>query len=105
MPWTQYVALFVGGALLANALPHMVAGILGESLQSPFASPPFRGKSSPRVNVLWALVNLAFAYWLLVRVATLDIANTRSIGIAFAGFGLWALAASRSFARLRELDR
>lgn len=104
MPWTHYVALFVGGVCLANALPHLVAGMLGKSLQSPFASPPFRGKSSPRVNVLWGLVNLLVAYWLLVQVATLDLADARSTGIAFAGFAAWAVAVSRSFARLRGSD-
>ena len=105
MPWTNYVALFFGGAFAANALPHLGAGILGRPLPSPFGSPPFRGLSSPRVNVLWALVNFAVAYLLLVRVVAFDLGNAREAGIAFTGFGAWALACSRSFARLRELDR
>lgn len=105
MPWTSYLALFFGGAFAANSWPHLAAGMLGKPLQTPFASPPFRGMSPPHVNVLWALVNLAVAYWLLVRVTPLDLRSTREAGIAFAGFGAWALACSRSFARLREVDR
>lgn len=54
MAWLVYFAHFFGGAFLANALPHLIAGISGHPLQSPFASPPFRGLSSPTVNVAWA---------------------------------------------------
>ncbi len=43
MPWYVYFAYFFGGAFLANALPHLIAGVSGQPLQSPFASPPFRG--------------------------------------------------------------
>ena len=102
MPWTHYAALFVGGALLANALPHLVAGVLGKPLQTPFASPPFRGLSSPRVNVIWALINLLSAYLLLVWIASMALANPRDAGSAFAGFAAWAFIVSRSFARVRK---
>lgn len=51
MHWYVHVAHFFGGALLANAIPHLNAGICGQPLQSPFSSPPFRGLSSPAVNV------------------------------------------------------
>ncbi|MCC6558783.1 MAG: hypothetical protein IT372_38110 [Polyangiaceae bacterium] len=62
MPWYVYFAYFFGGAFFANALPHLIAGVSGQPLQSPFASPPLKGLSSPAVNVAWALVNLALAY-------------------------------------------
>jgi hypothetical protein len=75
MPWYIYLAHFFGGAFLANALPHLIAGVSGLSLQTPFASPPFKGLSSPTVNVAWALVNLVLAYLLLVRIGPLDVAN------------------------------
>ena len=52
MPWSHYVAYFFGGAFLANALPHLDAGVSGQPLQTPFASPPFKGLSSPVVNVV-----------------------------------------------------
>jgi len=66
MAWYVYFAHFFGGVFRANALPHLIAGISARPLPSPFASPPFKGLSSPTVNVAWALASLAFAYLLLV---------------------------------------
>jgi hypothetical protein len=102
MPWYVYVAYFFGGAFFANALPHLIAGVSGQPLQSPFASPPFRGLSPPWVNVAWALVNLALAYLLPVRVKALDLQSWSGAGICFAGFGIMALQCSRSLARMRK---
>lgn len=102
MPWYVHLAHFFGGAFFANALPHLIAGISGQPLQSPFASPPFRGLSSPTVNVAWALVNLVFAYLLLVRVGALDLGSWPDAGVCFAGFGAMAFQCSRSFSRLRK---
>ena len=62
MSWSHLVAHFLGGAFFANALPHLIAGISGLPLQTPFASPPFKGLSPPAVDLLWALANLAVAY-------------------------------------------
>lgn len=58
MPWYFYVLEFLGGALLANGVPHFVQGISGNPFQSPFATPPGVGESSPLVNVLWGFGNL-----------------------------------------------
>ncbi|WKW11897.1 hypothetical protein Strain138_001165 [Pseudogemmatithrix spongiicola] len=102
MPWSIYIAHFFGAAFVANALPHLTAGIAGKPLQSPFASPPFRGMSSPRVNVAWALANLAFAYLLLVRVGPLDLYHWHDAASAFVGFSSMAFICSRSFVRLRR---
>jgi hypothetical protein len=102
MRWYVYVGYFFGGAFLANALPHLIAGVSGQPLQSPFASPPFRGLSSPTVNVAWALLNLFFAYLLLVRVATLDLRSWPAVSVCFAGFGAMALQCARSLSRLRN---
>jgi predicted lysophospholipase L1 biosynthesis ABC-type transport system permease subunit len=102
MAWPTYIAHFFGAAFAANALPHLTAGIAGQPLQSPFASPPFRGMSSPWTNVVWALANLAAAYVLLVQVGPLDLRNWHDASIAFVGFGGMALLCSRSFAGLRK---
>ena len=59
MPWYVYILQFVSGAFLANGVPHFVHGISGKRFQSPFASPPGVGESSPLVNVLWGYANLA----------------------------------------------
>ena len=97
-----YFAHFLGGAFVANALPHLIAGVSGQTLQSPFASPPFRGLSSPTVNVAWALANLAVAYLLLVRVEALDFRNLSDVGVCFVGFGLMALQCARALGRIRK---
>jgi hypothetical protein len=102
MAWSVHVAHFFGGAFLANALPHLIAGVSGRPLPSPFASPPFRGLSSPAVNIGWALANLALAYLLLLQVEAVDLRSWSDAGVCFAGFGAMALQCSRSFERLRR---
>jgi hypothetical protein len=57
MPWYFYVLEFLGGAFLANSVPHFVHGVSGAPFQSPFAKPPGVGESSPVVNVLWGFAN------------------------------------------------
>ena len=55
-----YLLLFLAGALLCNAIPHLAAGLRGEPFPTPFAKPPGEGKSSPLVNFVWGSGN-AFA--------------------------------------------
>ena len=104
IPWHWGVAYFFGGAFLANAMPHLIAGVSGRPLQTPFASPPFKGLSSPAVNVAWALFNLAVAYLLLAHVGEFDIRSWLQIAICFAGFGAMALQCARSLGRLHQPD-
>jgi hypothetical protein len=59
MAWYVYVAWFLAGAFVANAIPHTVQGICGNRFQTPFASPRGVGESSAVVNVIWGLFNLA----------------------------------------------
>jgi hypothetical protein len=98
--WYVYLAHFVAGAFLANAVPHFVNGISGRPFPTPFASPPGQGESSSTTNVWWALVNLAVSYVLLYRVGTfaltrLDEVLTVAVGVAFAALGL-----ARGFGRI-----
>lgn len=65
MPWYFYFAHFFAGAFLVNGVPHFVNGISGHRFQTPFASPPAVGESSPIVNVLWGLTNFAIGAVLL----------------------------------------
>lgn len=67
MEWYVYLAHFFAGVFLANSLPHLVHGISGWPFQSPFASPPAVGLSTPVVNVLWGFANLVIGYVLLAR--------------------------------------
>lgn len=102
MPWYVYLAYFFGGAFLANALPHLMAGVSGQPMQSPFASPPFKGLSPPAVNVAWALVNLAVSYLLLVRIKAVDLQSWSEVGVCFVGFGAMAFQCARAFGMLRK---
>jgi hypothetical protein len=65
MPWHYYVLEFVSGLLLTNGVPHFVQGVSGHRFQSPFASPPGVGESSPLSNALWGFANLALGFILL----------------------------------------
>jgi hypothetical protein len=102
MFWYHHVAHFFGAVFFANAIPHLVYGITGRPLQTPFASPPFRGLSPAPVNVSWALVNLALAYVLLAQVGTIELQTWVHVGAPFAGFALASVGIARSFARIRS---
>ena len=65
MPWYFYVLEFLSGVLLTNGVPHFVLGVSGSPFQSPFATPPGVGESSPLVNALWGFANLAGGFVLL----------------------------------------
>jgi hypothetical protein len=69
LPWYIYLLQFVSGLLLANGVPHFVQGVSGHWFQTPFASPPGVGESSPVVNVLWGFLNLAVGFALLFAFA------------------------------------
>lgn len=101
MAWFHVPAYVLAGAFAANFVPHFVSGVLGRTFPTPFASPPFRGRSSPAMNVLYGLSNLAVAYVLLSRVGDFEPRSALHAG-AF-GFGLAAMAllVTRSLARLR----
>jgi hypothetical protein len=98
----HYLACFFGGVFLANFVPHFVAGISGRPFHSPFAKPPFRGLSSPRVNILWGLVNLAAAYTLLVVVGHFELRRVAVVAVAGAGFGLASLGIAGSIGRMQR---
>jgi hypothetical protein len=81
--WYAYIACFFAGMFLANAVPHFVHGISGDSFPTPFAHPPGKGLSSPTVNVFWALFNIAVGY-ILFRVGNVP-HGTDSALVFFAG--------------------
>jgi hypothetical protein len=104
MTWHEVAVYFLGGAFLANVVPHLVAGASGRPFPTPFAKPPFRGLSSPAVNVSWALANLAAAYVLLFVAGSFELRRVAHAAVAAAGFGLASLAITRSLERLRRLS-
>ena len=97
MVWYHYVSYFFGGLFLANAIPHWVSGVMGQPFRTPFADPPGKGLSSPRVNVLWGAFNVAVGYLLVCHVGAFDLRNVGHVAVA----GLPAVAGSLWLARPR----
>lgn len=101
MDWQHPLACFFGGLFFANFAPHWIAGVSGRPHPTPFATPPFRGRSSPVVNVLWGLANLAVAYLLLGIVGGFALGRAATFAPAALGFTLASLGIARSTARLQ----
>ena len=101
MLWHDVAAYFFGGAFLANFVPHFVAGVSGRPFYSPFATPPFRGLSSPAVNVLWGLFNLAVAYALLAIVGSFALRHVAAVAVSAAGFALASVGLARKLGKLQ----
>jgi hypothetical protein len=95
----HYLLLFFGGALLMNAVPHLVSGVLGRSFQSPFAKPRGEGLSSSTVNVVWGFANLVLAYLLLVRFDVVQWDDGLDAAVVALGALALALFAARHFGR------
>ncbi len=102
MLWYQFPAYFFGGAFFANFVPHFVSGILGRTFPTPFATPPFRGQSSSRTNVLYGVGNLAVAYALLSRGGDFGPRSALHAGLFGLGLTLWSLMIVRSLARTQQ---
>jgi hypothetical protein len=102
MPWSHFPAYFFAGAFFANFVPHFVSGVLGRTFPTPFASPPFRGQSSSRTNVLYGLGNLAVAYTLISRVGDFEPRSALHAGVFGLGLALWSLMITRSLARIQS---
>jgi hypothetical protein len=97
MHWYDYIACFFAGMFLANVVPHFVRGISGDRFPTPFADPPGKGLSSPTVNVVWALFNLAVGY-ILFRVGKVSTGDYSVLVIFFAGVAVLSMLASVRFA-------
>lgn len=94
------IVWFLGGAFLANSVPHIVNGISGRPFQSPFAKPPGKGLSSSLVNVLWGFFNLAVAYILLVWLGHFNLHYWWQVVTAFAGALVMSIMLALSFGRI-----
>ena len=98
MNWYNYVACFFAGLFLTNAVPHFVQGISGDRFPTPFSHPPGKGLSSPTVNVVWALFNLAAGY-ILFRAGKLASGDNLALIVFFAGIAALSVPSSAHFAR------
>jgi hypothetical protein len=99
MLWLAFVALFFGGAFLANAVPHIVNGISGRAFQTPFAKPPGRGVSPASINVLWGFINLFIAWLLLIRMANFEIHNWVHVSMVLVGALIMSMNLARHFGK------
>ncbi len=97
MPWVHLVSYFFGGAFWANAVPHLISGMMGRPFQTPFAKPPGKGLSSSTVNVLWGFGNAAVGYLLVVRVGEFDWRSSGDVVALAAGALLIGLQGARHF--------
>jgi hypothetical protein len=97
MNWLHMVSYFFGGIFLANAVPHLVSGMMGRSFQSPFAKPPGKGLSSSTVNAVWGFFNLVAGYLLVVRVGQFDVRAVSCIVPLGVGVLLISLQSARHF--------
>jgi hypothetical protein len=93
----HYVSYFFGGVFLANAVPHLVSGMLGRAFQSPFAKPPGQGLSSATVNVLWGFANFVLGYVLVLRVGQFDVRSTQDVVGVGAGVLVIGVFSARHF--------
>ncbi|MFC1923850.1 hypothetical protein ACFLT3_01800 [Chloroflexota bacterium] len=101
MAWYVYLAYFFAGGFLANGIPHFVQGISGKKFQSPFASPPGVGESSPLVNVIWGTVNFLAGYAVVVGIGDFTIGFTRAVLMAGLGAFFTAVVLALYFQRMR----
>ena len=83
---------------LANVVPHFVHGVSGDRFPTPFARPPGKGLSSPTVNVVWALGNLAVGY-VLFRAGRVSGGGDFALVVFFAGIAAISIMASVQFAK------
>lgn len=102
MPWYFYLLEFVSGLFLSNGVPHFFQGISGHRFQSPFATPPGVGESSPLVNAIWGYGNLAVAavlLWYFRPFGDAAVVGWVSVGL---GVLLMAIMLSNHFGKVRS---
>ena len=99
MNWHPLVSYFLGGIFLANAVPHLVSGMMGRPFQSPFAKPPGEGFSSSTVNVLWGFFNALVGYFLVMRVGSFELRSTGDVLALGVGALLISLQLARHFGK------
>ena len=76
-----FIAAFVSGMLLFNAIPHLVRGICGKVHMTPFAP-----QSSAWVNVVWAWGNMVIGVWIGCFFHVMQEGIAAWIGFGLGGF-------------------
>lgn len=96
-----FVASFLVGAFLINAVPHLAAGLQGAAFPTPFARPRGVGASSALVNVLWGCANLT-AGLLMASAFPLVVGFNAGFAAAVAGGLSIAIYLARHFSAVRR---
>ena len=96
--WYHFIAAFFAGVFLANAVPHFVHGISGDKFPTPFAKPHGKGLSSPKINAIWALVNLVIGYF-LYQAGHLSTNNKPIVLTFFIGVAVISLWLANTFSK------
>ena len=99
MSWLHLISYLFGGAVLINAVPHLVSGVSGRPFQTPFADPPGQGLSSSILNALWGFLNLVVGYLLVCQVGVFDLKNLADAAALGIGALAMALFSARHFGR------
>jgi hypothetical protein len=97
----HFLAQFFAGAFLANAIPHLVSGLVGQPFPSPFAKPRGVGDSPAIVNFLWGSFNLLVGLGLLF-VVPVRLGPNVGFGVFLLGFLFLGFQMSRHFGAVRS---
>ncbi|WP_144140357.1 hypothetical protein [Paraburkholderia sp. BCC1884] len=96
-----YITLFLAGAFLCNAIPHLAMGLQGAPFPTPFAKPRGVGNSSPLINFLWGALNLIVGLAGLSRHPLTLGANLECLSVALGAILIGVFLASH-FGKVRK---
>lgn len=97
-----YLAYAFAAFCLINGIPHFFQGVCGNRFQSPFASPPGVGESSPLINVLWGAFNFLLCYVVLYFAGFFEIGqNVETCVFVFAAL-MSSIILAVTFGRIRN---
>lgn len=99
----SYVAYIFSAFFFVNGIPHFVQGVSGHRFQSPFASPPGVGESSPLINVLWGSTNFVVGYLLLYYAGFFAVGQNVATYVFFSGVFLASILLAVVFGRIRKV--
>jgi hypothetical protein len=95
--WANDLRYLFGGALIVNAVPHLVSALLGQPFRTPFSLTRGRPHSPPQLNILWGAFSLGLGYAVLMWAGHFDLGNLECA----ASFGLGGLLMGPHSARDR----
>lgn len=96
-----YAAYIMSAFCFVNGIPHFVQGVCGHPFQSPFATPPGKGESSPLINVIWGSFNFLIGYLLLVYAGFFSIGHNTATYIFVSAAFVSSLALAVIFGKIR----